>query len=115
MLNTLKFSRGLFLITLFLLKSLPLFSGTEVPLPASLHEIPFADQQGIILSVKDVPIHPIEAPYNAALIKSENDNYLLVFRYDIKIRGFPKYNYIACVELDEKLEQKRDFKNINTS
>jgi predicted GH43/DUF377 family glycosyl hydrolase len=102
------------LIVLFLLKGSPLFSGSEVPLPMDLSTLPFADTEGIILSVKDIPIRDVEAPYNAALTKHGNEDYLLIFRYDIKMKGSFKHNYIACVELDGKLEQKNSFRNINT-
>lgn len=80
----------------------------------NLSEIPFADNEGIILEVKNVPIRNVASPYNAALTKDENENYLLIFRYDITKKGSPKHNYIAAVELDEKLEQKNNFKDIDT-
>jgi predicted GH43/DUF377 family glycosyl hydrolase len=79
-----------------------------------LYGIPFADKQGIILDVKNVSIRDIETPYNAALTKDQNGNYLLIFRYDIKKKVNFKYNYIACVKLDENLEQKEGYKNIDT-
>ncbi len=103
-----------FFIVLFLLGGSRLFSKTGTPLPMDLCEIPFADQQGIILDVKTVSIRDIQAPYNAALTKNENNNFILVFRYDTKGKGSLKNNYIACVELDENLEQKGNFQTIDT-
>jgi predicted GH43/DUF377 family glycosyl hydrolase len=111
LLELIKFS---FFVVAFLFKCFPLFSGTEMLFPMDLYEIPFADKQGIILNVKNVAVHHIEALYNAALTKDKNGNYLLIFRYDIKKKRSFKHNYIACVKLDERLEQKEDFKNIDS-
>lgn len=96
------------------MKGTLLFSRTGVPLPMDLSEIPFADSEGIILGVKNVPIQGVISPYNAALTKDENGNYHLIFRYDIAKKGSPKLNYLAAVELNEKLEQKNSFKDIDT-
>jgi predicted GH43/DUF377 family glycosyl hydrolase len=104
-----------FLFVIFLFKGSHLFSGSEMPFPIDLYGIPFADKQGIILDVKNVPVRDIKAPYNAALIKGGNWDYLLIFRYDIKKKWKLKNNYIGCVELDKNFEQKEDFKNIDTT
>jgi predicted GH43/DUF377 family glycosyl hydrolase len=92
----------------------PLFSENKVHLPVDLYGVPFADEEGIILSVKNVPVRHVEAPYNADLVKDENGNYLLIFRYDIKKKRSFKHNYIACVKLDEKFEQIGEFKDVDT-
>jgi predicted GH43/DUF377 family glycosyl hydrolase len=103
-----------FLLFAFVLAKSLLFAGPEISFPMELHGVPFADKQGIVLSTKNVLIRDIEAPYNAALIKDEKGNYLLFFRYDIKKKGIFKHNYIACVALDENLDQKTDFIKIDT-
>ncbi len=100
------------LISTFL-TTIGLFSDSEVLLPMEFYQIPFAEEQKIVLGVKEVPIREMDAPYNAALTKSENGEYLLFFRYDIKKKGSFNHNYIAVVELDEKLGQKSDFKTID--
>jgi predicted GH43/DUF377 family glycosyl hydrolase len=102
------------LLIILLLIRLQLFAGNEILFPMELYGIPFADKQGIVLDVKHVPIRNVAAPYNAALTKDEKGNYLLIFRYDIKEKGVFKHNYIACVTLDEKLDQKSDVINIDT-
>src|SRR3990172_4807116 len=112
--KSLKLKKTAFFITLFLLKGSCLFSGTEMLLPIDLSALPLADQQGIILDVKTVPVRNIEAPYNAALTRNENNHFILIFRYDIKGKGPLKYNYIASVELNENLEQKGNFHKIDT-
>ncbi len=110
-----KIKKTLTLLTyLFLFNVALLFSGNGMPLPMDLSEIPFADKDGIILDVKNVPIRNVEYPYNAALTKDESGNYLLIFRYDIVKKGSPKLNYLAAVALDEKLGQKDNFKGIDT-
>ncbi len=100
------------LISTFL-TTIRLFSDSEVLLPVEFYQIPFADQEKIVLGVKEVAIRQVDAPYNAALTKNEKGEYLLFFRYDIKEKGSFNHNYIAVVELDEKLEQKSNFKPID--
>ena len=98
---------------LVLLVQSPLFAGRDQTFPIELRGVPFADAQGIVLGTKTIPIRNVEAPYNAALTKDGKGNTLLFFRYDIKKKGF-KGNYIACVALDEKLDQKSDVIKIDT-
>ncbi len=111
---TLRRDHYLLLITTFITMYSPIFSRSKTFLPMELHEIPFADQQGIILDVKEIQIRDIGAPYNAALTQDEIGDYLLFFRYDVKEKGSFKHNYIACVALDKRLEQKTDFIDIDT-
>ncbi len=96
-----------------LLVQIPLFAGRDQTFPIELRGVPFADAQGIVLGTKTILIRNVEAPYNAALTKDEKGNTLLFFRYDMKTKGF-KGNYIACVALDEKLDQKSDVIKIDT-
>ncbi|MEN9343371.1 MAG: beta,4-mannooligosaccharide phosphorylase [Chlamydiota bacterium] len=103
-----------FLVMGFLWKSAALFSKVASVFPVDFHGVPFADEQGIILSIKNVSIDSIDNPYNAALIQEKNGEYLLVFRYDKKEGGALKHNYMACVELDKQLKQKGSIKKLDT-
>lgn len=71
-------------------------------LPFPLMNVPFADEAGIILSIKNVAIPFIPAPGNASIGTNEN-GYLLFFRYDSpKCSQF--VSNIGCISLDSNFE-----------
>ena len=75
-------------------------------LPLVIAQIPFADEKGIIRSVKTINIPAVPAPYNASIIE-KGSGYLLFFRFDIPTIGKdhpPFFSSIGCINLD------RDFK-----
>jgi predicted GH43/DUF377 family glycosyl hydrolase len=95
-------------------RTLPLFGG--MPIPAELRNIPFADQEGIILDVKKISIPGVKAPYNPSIIE-HGDTFRLFFRYDVLDKDCPRpyYSYIGCAELDEGLDLLDDkFVKIDT-
>lgn len=92
------------------------FSKTRV-LPPHLKNIPLADDLGMILSVKEVDIPNVIAPYNAALMQ-EDDGYLLFFRYDTPLSGGHDERYrshIGCTRLNGSFEKTEEaFTEIET-
>ncbi len=74
-------------------------------LPNELIGVPFAEESGLVLSVKTVEIPEVLAPYNGSIIE-HGDGYLLFFRYDTldsRLRR-PRYTHVGCVELDREFE-----------
>ncbi len=77
---------------------------------AILSAFPFADDLGIIQSVKTIHIPGIEAPYNPCIIE-HGDHFLLFFRYDVPTKvkvptinlKLPFYTRLGCIELDQTL------------
>jgi hypothetical protein len=74
-------------------------------LPEALRYVPFADEQGIVIDVKNVSIPGVTAPYNPSLIEY-NGHYQLFFRRDIPCpenanEQVSFYTQIGCAELDE--------------
>lgn len=86
-------------------------------MPYLLQNIPFADEQGIVVNVKNIQIDKMEAPYNASMIEN-GSGYLLFFRYDeIGPNRFPHpfYTRIGYVELDADLNvSSKGYKRIDT-
>jgi predicted GH43/DUF377 family glycosyl hydrolase len=77
---------------------------TSPPLP--LINIPFADEAGIVLSVKKVSIPFISAQYNAS-IGAVGNGYLLFFRYDepnFTNERLQISSHIGCISLDRNFE-----------
>jgi len=93
---------------------LPLFCG-------NLKRVPLGDEVGLVKNVKTLSISGVQAPYNASIIESENNEYLLFFRYDLlgdvkiasKIKK-PYRTYIASVKLDREFNQIGSPTVINT-
>lgn len=76
------------------------------PLPFPLTDIPFADEAGIVLSVKKVVIPSVSAQYNAS-IGAVGNGYLLFFRYDepsFKNERPQIFSNIGCISLDRNFE-----------
>ncbi len=75
-------------------------------LPAPLINIPFADEAGIVISVKKVMIASLAAQYNPS-IGAVGEGYLLFFRYDetnFKNERLQIFSNIGCVSLDRNFE-----------
>ncbi|HSX38522.1 MAG TPA: hypothetical protein VLE95_06800 [Chlamydiales bacterium] len=88
----------------------------EKPLPQQLQKISFADAQGIVLSVQNIDIPGVFAPYNGSLIQYEKRNYLF-FRYDIPLINngrIPFHTYIGCVEMDARFQPTTPFFTLDT-
>jgi hypothetical protein len=83
-------------------RALPLFGG--MPLPAELRNIPFADEEGVVLGVKKIFIPGVHAPYNPSIVEQDG-KFLLFFRYDILDKDCPRptYSYIGCSALNPDL------------
>jgi predicted GH43/DUF377 family glycosyl hydrolase len=88
----------------------------DVPVPTELSGVPFAEDLKIVLSVKEVDIRNIIAPYNPSIIKSSS-GYDLFFRYDVlnpSLKYAPFSSRIGVVSLNERFEQEgREFKRID--
>ena len=85
-------------------------------LPEQLKHIPFADEQGIVLSVRDVEIPGVVAPHNGSILKDEG-RYLLFFRYDTPVLDdgeVPFHTHIGCVDLDENFSPFAPFWTVDT-
>jgi hypothetical protein len=84
-------------------RQLPLLGG--MPLPAELRNIPFADAEGIVLSMKQISIPNLLAPYNPSIIEN-GDHFNLFFRYDILDKDCPRkyYSHIGAVSLNHNLD-----------
>lgn len=80
--------------------------GKTGSLPISLMNIPFADETGIITSVKKVDISSLSSQHNPS-IATIGDGYLLFFRYDepsFKNDRLRVFSNIGCIELDRNFE-----------
>lgn len=77
-----------------------------MPIPPELRNIPLAENEGVILDVKNISLRNITAPYNPALIESA-DHFLLFFRYDVFDHKCPEpfFSNIGCAELDKEFKQ----------
>ena len=76
----------------------------EFPFP--IQHVPFADEEGIVLSVHNVSVPGVEAPYNASLIE-KGDDYLLFFRADVpalETDATPYYTRIGSIELNKNFQ-----------
>ena len=54
----------------------------NLAIPYHLQNIPFGEETGVVLDVKNIEIRNVVAPYNATIVE-HNDGYLLFFRYDM--------------------------------
>ncbi len=89
-------------------------------LPSPIKNIVFADKYGLVLDTKIIKIRYVPNPYNSSIIKTEDGNYKLFFRYDIPKEyplenlNLPLHTNIGVVELDSKFNQIKPFKKIDT-
>ncbi len=89
-------------------------------LPNQIKNVMFADKYGLVLDSKIIKIRYVPNPYNPSIIKAENGNYKLFFRYDIPKEyplenpNLPLATNIGIVELDHKFNQIKPFKKIDT-
>ena len=81
----------------------------NVTLPFVMHTIPSADNTGVVLRSKTIPIRDMAAPYNAT-IKKHGDGYAIFFRYDEITYRCPRpyYTNIGCAFLDEEFNQTEE-------
>lgn len=86
-------------------------------LPFQLQTIPLAEDQGIVINVRNVAIENVEAPYNASMIEN-GGGYLLFFRYDEIGKNrhpYPFFTRIGCAELDADFAVSKGYKTIDTN
>jgi predicted GH43/DUF377 family glycosyl hydrolase len=92
--------------------------GKSSSLPPPLINIPFADEAGIVLSVKKVVIPSLGAQYNGS-IGAVGDGYLLFFRYDeanFENERFQIFSNIGCISLDRNFEPiEKEYSRIETN
>ena len=85
--------------------SMKKFTGNyEIPFP--LMNIPFADETGVVLSVKRVQIPSLLSPYNASIGLVDRE-YVLFFRYDTPSYEMDRALYfsnIGCIGLNQNFE-----------
>jgi len=98
----------------------------------SLQRIPFAEDKGLLKNIRTVRIEGVQAPYNGSILENEK-GYLMVFRYDVKIRKtfagmntpfrqkipfhtqkMPFKTFLGSVQLDKQFNQIAPFKQIDT-
>lgn len=73
-----------------------------------LAHIPLADKMGIILSVKQITIPSVDAPYNASIGRLKK-GYTLFFRYDMPSeKKSILSSHIGCVQLSSDFEPLKD-------
>lgn len=85
--------------------------------PRALWGIPMADDQGVVLNTKTVPIRNVPAPYNATITEHQ-ERFILFFRHDVLDRNCPEafYTYIGAAELDNSFNQTdKEFVRIQNS
>lgn len=89
-------------------------------LPDQIKNVVFADKYGLVLDSKIIKIRYVPNPYNSSILKDENGNYKLFFRYDIPKEyplenpNLPLATNIGVVELDHKFNQIKPFRKIDT-
>jgi predicted GH43/DUF377 family glycosyl hydrolase len=90
----------------------------KIPAPQRFAFIPYGEDIGLVVGVKNINIRNVIAPYNASLIQSTSTSgYDLFFRYDV-ISSKPKYcdfySRIGVVHLNDQFEQgDEEFKRID--
>lgn len=88
----------------------------KTAIPYRLAAVPFSDDLGIVVAVKEVNIRNVVAPYNPSIIKSDS-GYDLFFRYDVmnpRLKFAPFSSRIGAVPLNAQFEQeKKEFKRLN--
>ncbi len=77
----------------------------ERTLPPPLAHVPWADKMGIVLSVKQITIPSVDAPYNASIGPLIDGHYPLFFRYDTPGDGTSRlFSHIGCIRLTPDFE-----------
>ena len=92
----------------------PFFGNLAVPYP--LQNLPFGEDIGLILDVKNIVVRNVVAPYNATITEYE-DGYLLFFRYDVMQTKRPGsyFTHVGCAVLDHNFQQtEQEFQKIDT-
>lgn len=88
----------------------------RTPVPFSLASVPYGEDSGLVLGVKQVNIRNISFPYNASLIPAPS-GYELFFRYDVissKAKYLPFFSRVGVVHLNDQFEQgEKEFKRID--
>lgn len=88
----------------------------RTPVPFSLAAVPYAEDSGLVLDVKQVNIRNVSFPYNASLIPASS-GYELFFRYDVissKAKYLPFFSRVGVVHLNNQFEQEsKEFKRID--
>ncbi len=91
-------------------------------LPQELQEVPFADEQGVVLSQRTLEIPGVVAPYNGSLVDI-GGRYSLFFRYDLPLSRanmrknkswVPFHSHIGCVELNSQFAPIHPYVTIDT-
>ncbi|MGL4540609.1 MAG: hypothetical protein ACRCU0_06520 [Candidatus Rhabdochlamydia sp.] len=90
----------------------------KTPVPFELACVPYGEDSGLVLGVKQVDIRNISYPYNPSLVPSPS-GYELFFRYDVissRSKHLPFYSRIGVVHLNDRFEQEgKEFKRIHVS
>jgi predicted GH43/DUF377 family glycosyl hydrolase len=85
-------------------------------IPDSLAGVPFGEDLGVVLAVKEVDIRNVAAPFNPSLIQTPS-GYDLFFRYDVMNPKLAHASYssrIGVVPLNHQFEQgDQEFKRIH--
>jgi predicted GH43/DUF377 family glycosyl hydrolase len=92
----------------------PFFGNLAVPYP--LQNLPFGEDIGVVIGVKNIAIRNVVAPHNATIVEHE-DGYLLFFRYDLMQTKRPGnyHTHIGCAFLTRDFEQtEEEFRTIDT-
>ncbi len=87
----------------------------KIPVPFSLAAVPYGEDSGLVLGVKQIDIRNVSYPYNASLIPAPS-GYELFFRYDIvssSAKYLPFFSRIGVVHLNNRFEQEKEFKRID--
>ena len=86
------------------------------PIPLKLATVPYGEDSGLVVGVKEVHIRGVDAPYNATLLTSPV-GYDLFFRYDTlsyNAKHAPFLSHVGVVHLNTKFEQEdQEFKQID--
>ena len=88
----------------------------KIVVPSPLQPLPFGEDSGLILGVKDIVVRNVIAPYNATMIE-DGEGYLLFFRYDLIQKKLPGnfVTYVGCAKLDSNFQQTaEEFRKIDT-
>lgn len=87
-------------------------------MPFLLKNIPFADEEGIVTSVKTIQVPSVSSPYNASIGQADG-GYLLFFRFDIpsnQMNSIPFFSHIGCIRLGKDFEPlEKQFSQIETN
>lgn len=84
-------------------------------LPPSLISVPFADQTGLVLSVKQLSLPPVGTPHVASIVSS-NKGYDVFFRYNTqKDTAETPLSHLGCINLTPDFEPMYEsFRRIDT-